>query len=86
MVSDNGFAKIGTLMIIGQLIAIIGTVFLSRLNVDTGTVLWATYLVVTGIGTGMGLQMPFTGVNLILSQDDIPVGNAITVFVQQLDA
>lgn len=53
-------------MILGQVVAIIGTVFLARLNVDTGTVLWATCLVVTGIGTGMGLQMPFTGVNLVL--------------------
>lgn len=53
-------------MIIGQLVAIVGTIFLARLNVDTGTVLWATYLVITGIGTGMGLQMPFTGVNLVL--------------------
>lgn len=53
-------------MIIGQLVAIVGTVLLARLNVDTRTVLWATYLVITGIGTGMGLQMPFTGVNLVL--------------------
>lgn len=53
-------------MIIGQLVAIIGNVFLTRITVNTRTPLWATYLVVTGIGTGMGLQMPFTGVQLIL--------------------
>lgn len=59
-------------MIVGQLVAIVGTVFLARLNVDTRTVLWATYLVITGIGTGMGLQMPFTGVQVVLRFVPIP--------------
>lgn len=53
-------------MIAGQLVAIIGNVFLARLTVDTKTTVWATILVVTGLGTGMGLQMPFTGVQLVL--------------------
>ncbi|CAG9988255.1 unnamed protein product [Clonostachys byssicola] len=53
-------------MVAGQLVAIVGNVLLSRISVDTATAVWATYLVITGIGTGMGLQMPFTAVQLVL--------------------
>ncbi|KAI1493661.1 efflux pump antibiotic resistance protein [Biscogniauxia mediterranea] len=73
-------------MVLGPLVAIIGNVFLTRIAVDTRTALWATYLVVTGIGTGMGLQIPFTGVQMVLEKDDVPVGNAIVSFLQQLGA
>ncbi|KAI0018951.1 efflux pump antibiotic resistance protein [Xylariomycetidae sp. FL0641] len=73
-------------MIAGTLVAIIGNVLLSRVMVGTRTAVWATYLVITGIGTGMGLQMPFTAVQLVLKKEDVPVGNAIAVFLQQLGA
>ncbi|PHH88186.1 hypothetical protein CDD83_7860 [Cordyceps sp. RAO-2017] len=90
-------------MIAGQLVAIVGNALLTRIQVDTPTAVWATYLVVTGIGTGMGLQTPFTAVQLVLrsvrhlslpgcpadarfSKEDVPVGNAIVVFFQQLGA
>ncbi|PIG83981.1 hypothetical protein AARAC_008631 [Aspergillus arachidicola] len=62
-------------MVLGQVISIIGTVFLARLEVDTPTALWATFLVIAGVGHGMGLQMPFTAVQVVLSDDDIPIGN-----------
>ncbi|KAE8423669.1 efflux pump antibiotic resistance protein [Aspergillus pseudocaelatus] len=73
-------------MILGQVISIIGTVFLARLEVDTSTALWATFLVIAGVGHGMGLQMPFTAVQVVLGDNDIPIGNAITVFFSQLGA
>lgn len=53
-------------MVIGQFIAIAGTALLTRLSVETPTAVWATYLVITGIGLGMGLQMPFTAVQVVL--------------------
>jgi len=53
-------------MVAGQFVAIIGTVLLSRLNTDTPTAVWATYLVITGVGLGMGLQMPFTALQVVL--------------------
>ncbi|KAH6669840.1 efflux pump antibiotic resistance protein [Halenospora varia] len=73
-------------MVAGQLVAIVGTVLLSRLTVETPTAIWATYLVVTGIGFGMGLQMPFTALQVVLSGNDISTGNAISVFFSQLGA
>ncbi|BCS19563.1 MDR family MFS transporter [Aspergillus puulaauensis] len=74
-------------MVIGQAVSIIGTGLLTRLQVGTSTALWATYLVTAGFGHGMGLQMPFTAVQVVLRDDDIPIGNvAIIVFFSQLGA
>ena len=53
-------------MVIGQFVAIVGTALLTRLSVDTPKAVWATYLVVTGAGLGMGLQLPFTAVQVVL--------------------
>lgn len=53
-------------MALGQVVAIIGTVLLIRISITTRYVLIAVYLVISGIGFGMGLQMPFTGVQAVL--------------------
>ncbi|KAK8075551.1 MFS general substrate transporter [Apiospora hydei] len=73
-------------MVIGPLVAIVGNALLARITVDTRTAVWATYLVVIGIGTGMGLQIPFTAVQVTLRDDEVPLGNAIVAFLQQLGA
>ncbi|OJZ90342.1 hypothetical protein ASPFODRAFT_202897 [Aspergillus luchuensis CBS 106.47] len=73
-------------MVLGQVISIIGTACLTKLEVGTSTALWATFLVIAGVGHGLGLQMPFTAVQVVLNDDDIPIGNAITVFFSQLGA
>ncbi|KAL4738633.1 major facilitator superfamily domain-containing protein [Aspergillus similis] len=73
-------------MVLGQAVSNMGTALLTRLKVGTSTVLWATYLVVTGVGHGMGLQMPFLAVQVVLSDTDVPVGNAIIDFISQLGA
>lgn len=53
-------------MVSGQFVSIIGSTLLSRLTTDTRTAVWATYLVITGIGLGTGLQMPFTALQVVL--------------------
>ncbi|OJI81769.1 hypothetical protein ASPTUDRAFT_126472 [Aspergillus tubingensis CBS 134.48] len=73
-------------MVLGQVISIIGTACLTKLEVGTSTALWATFLVIAGVGHGLGLQMPFTAIQVVLNDDDIPIGNAITVFFSQLGA
>ena len=47
-------------MIIGEIIAITGTVFLTRLDINTLTVKWVTYLVIAGFGMGMAVQAPYS--------------------------
>ena len=53
-------------MVIGSCIGIVGTVLLTRIGLGTPTALWATYLVITGFGLGMGVQVPFTALQVVL--------------------
>ncbi|RYP77925.1 hypothetical protein DL769_003298 [Monosporascus sp. CRB-8-3] len=71
-------------MIVGEVIAIGGQAMLTQLKPDTNTVFWAAALVVAGIGSGMAMQLPYTAVAVVLSDEDIPVGNAIAVLFYQL--
>lgn len=71
-------------MLLGELICIGGQVMLTQLQPTSGTVYWAASLVVTGLGSGMAMQLPYTAIPLVLSDEDIPVGNAIAVFFYQM--
>ncbi|KAE8383845.1 major facilitator superfamily domain-containing protein [Aspergillus bertholletiae] len=71
-------------MIVGEMICIAGTAMLTRLQVESPTVYWAASLVVHGLGMGLAMQLPYTAVNVVLHEDDVPTGNAIAVFVWQL--
>ena len=53
----------------GGCIGIVGTVLLTRIGLGTPTALWATYLVVAGFGLGMGVQVPFTALQVVLRFD-----------------
>ena len=53
-------------MIVGQTICAIGAGLLTRLGLNTPTVDWAAYLVITGIGMGMSMQLPYTAVQVVL--------------------
>lgn len=54
-------------MIFGEVVCIVGTILLTRLESTTSTVAWASYLVVTGLGMGMAMQLPYTAVQIVLS-------------------
>jgi hypothetical protein len=53
-------------MLVGEAICIVGTALLTRLEATTPTVQWAAYMVVTGIGLGMAMQLPYTAVQVTL--------------------
>lgn len=71
-------------MIIGGVVCVGGQAMLTQLRPDTSTLYWAASLVVTGLGSGMAMQLPYTVVSVALEDGDIPTGNAIMVFFQQL--
>lgn len=71
-------------MLVGQVIAIGGQAMLTQLQPDTSTIFWAVSFVMTGLGTGMAQQLPYTAVAVVLSDEDIPVGNALAVLFYQL--
>lgn len=53
-------------MILGPIIAAIGTGLLTRIGPDTATAQWATFLVLVGLGLGFGMQQPYTAVQVVL--------------------
>lgn len=52
-------------MILSVLIGSIGTGLLSTIGLTTETARWAGYMVLTGIGIGIGVQLPYTAVQAI---------------------
>ncbi|EED13968.1 efflux pump antibiotic resistance protein, putative [Talaromyces stipitatus ATCC 10500] len=62
-------------ILVGELICIVGTALLSQLHPLTRTVQWAAYLVVTGFGLGLAMQLPYTAIQVTLSSLDLPIGN-----------
>lgn len=71
-------------MVLGEVICIGGLAMLTQLKPESNAVYWAGALVVTGLGSGMAMQMPYSAISVVLADDDIPVGNAIAVFLNQL--
>jgi hypothetical protein len=53
-------------IIIGELICIAGTALLTRLETNTPTLAWASYLVVAGLGMGIAMQLPYTAIQVVL--------------------
>lgn len=69
LLTDNEIMQV-PFIVLGQVISIIGTAFLTRLKVDTPTIQWATYLVIAGLGLGMGMQLPYTAIQVVLRYVD----------------
>ena len=53
-------------MIAGGVVCCIGAGLLTTVGVYTPTAHWATYLVITGLGLGMGMQLPYTALQAVL--------------------
>ena len=62
-------------MVLSAIVGSVGTGLLSTVGVDTSTLQWAAFMVVTGLGIGIGVQMPYSAVQVVLSETDVPIGN-----------
>ncbi|KAL8934498.1 MAG: hypothetical protein Q9216_005883 [Gyalolechia sp. 2 TL-2023] len=54
-------------MILGELVCIAGSSMLTRLSTASSTVYWSASLATTGLGMGMAMQLPYTAVQMVLS-------------------
>ncbi|KAF7193418.1 MFS-type efflux pump MFS1, partial [Pseudocercospora fuligena] len=71
-------------MWIGSAIFVVGAGMLYTLQPDSGPGMWIGYQVLAGFGAGMCVQVPFVAVQVALSEKDMPIGNAITIFSNTL--
>ncbi|KAF3084453.1 hypothetical protein TWF569_006971 [Orbilia oligospora] len=62
----------------------VGAGLLYTLEVDSPSSKWIGYQIIAGFGAGMGIQIPFVAVQVVLSPDDMPVGNALAIFFNSL--
>jgi hypothetical protein len=53
-------------MIVGQSIGVIGLGLLTRIAPTTKTIEWASYLVISGLGIGTAVQLPYTALQVVL--------------------
>lgn len=65
---------------VGAAIFPVGCGLLKLLTVDSTTGQWIGYQILAGAGSGICVQLPFIAVQCVLSQKDMPTGNAIAVF------
>ncbi|KAK7908715.1 major facilitator superfamily domain-containing protein [Apiospora marii] len=71
-------------MVAGVIVTSIGAGFLTTIDIDTPTPVWATFMVINGLGIGMAQQLPYAALQAVLEPEDVATGNAIAVFSYQL--
>ena len=68
----------------GSAIFAVGSGMLYSLKVDSSTSQWIGYQILAGIGSGACVQIPFIAVQVVLSKNDMPLGNALAIFFNSL--
>jgi len=53
-------------ILFAQVVCGIGSGLLTTLRVHTRTVLWATYMALTGLGLGLGVNVPHIAVQAVM--------------------
>ena len=60
---------------IGSAIFTVGAGLLFTLRVSTSTGKWIGYQIMSGLGAGAGLQVPYLAVQAVLNSKDMPIGS-----------
>jgi hypothetical protein len=71
-------------MIVGAAIFTVGAGTIYMLRVGSSAGQWVGYQLLSGIGAGAGIQIPFTAVQVVLNNKDTPSGTAIAIFFNSL--
>ncbi|KAL5346590.1 hypothetical protein ACLOAV_008297 [Pseudogymnoascus australis] len=71
-------------MVVAGVLSSIGVGLLYTLDIGTGSSKWIGYQVLTGLGLGLGFQVPVSAAQATLPQIDIPSGSAMIIFVQTI--
>ncbi|KAL8796088.1 MAG: hypothetical protein Q9182_007422 [Xanthomendoza sp. 2 TL-2023] len=72
-------------ILIAQIICGIGSGLLTSLRFDTRTALWGTYLALTGLGLGLGVNVPHIAIQAVTPTDnEVFIANGIASFFGQI--
>ncbi|KAK9326757.1 major facilitator superfamily domain-containing protein [Lipomyces starkeyi] len=71
-------------MIVAAVLSTIGVGLLYTLTIGSPSSKWIGYQVLTGLGLGLGFQVPVSAAQATLPQIDIPSGSAMIIFVQTI--
>ncbi|PQE06403.1 hypothetical protein CJF32_00002433 [Rutstroemia sp. NJR-2017a WRK4] len=77
-----GFYK--PFMITAGAIFTVGAGLIYTLQVASNVGRWVGYQLICGFGAGIGVQIPFIAVQVVLNSKDMPTGNAIAIFFNSL--
>lgn len=77
-----GFYK--PFMIAAGAVFTVGAGLIYTLHVNSNAGMWVGYQLLCGFGAGMGVQIPFIAVQVVLNSKDMPSGNAIAIFFNSL--
>jgi len=83
IITGGGVTVVGyytPFVLIGSSIFTIGAGLIYTLAVNSSTGRWIGYQLLCGFGSGLGIQVPFIAVQVVLSAKDMPSGNAIAMF------
>jgi hypothetical protein len=53
-------------IVAGGVVCSVGAGLLTTVDLSTSTSHWAAYLVITGLGLGMSMQLPYTALQVVL--------------------
>ncbi|KAF2475927.1 MFS general substrate transporter [Lindgomyces ingoldianus] len=71
-------------LILGTAIGMVGSGLITMLDMETHLATWVGYFILFAIGTGISINHPYTAVQAVLSEAEVPTGNAILQFTFQL--
>lgn len=72
-------------ILFAQVLCAVGAGLLTTVRTETSTVVWAVYMVLTGLGLGLGVNIPHIAVQAVMETDnDVFIANGIASFFGQL--
>ncbi|KAF2800649.1 MFS general substrate transporter [Melanomma pulvis-pyrius CBS 109.77] len=81
----TGYGYFMPVILVGQVICVVGTGLLTRISTTTSTAEWATFLALTGIVLGMGINAPHIAIQAVMETDaDVFLANGVATFFSQL--
>lgn len=80
----TAFGQFGYLMIIGSVIATIGSGLIYMFDINTGPGKWIGYQIVAGVGTGLAGQISIIVNQASVEPSDLATVSAVTLFLQTI--